>query len=109
MKNEQVYLKQIIDCLEKIREFTNGMEYQQFSEDQKTQSAVIMQLALIGELAKKISKETQAKVAIPWKEIAGFRDRAIHDYYQIDIEIVWETVENDLTLLKETINDFLTS
>jgi uncharacterized protein with HEPN domain len=55
---------------------------------------------LIGELAKRVSLETKDKVSLPWKDIAGFRDRAIHDYFQIDLEIVWMTVVTDLMILK---------
>lgn len=64
---------------------------------------MIMQLALIGELAKRVTKDTQSQIQLPWKDIAGFRDRAIHDYYQIDVEIVWQTTIDDLPVLKESI------
>ncbi len=109
MKNNKVYLNQILDSIDKIKNFSHNFTYQQFSEDQKTQSAVIMQLALIGELAKHISNETKEKIDLPWKEITGFRDRAIHDYYQIDLEIVWETIFTDIQLLENAIKDFLAS
>ena len=109
MKSEQVYLEQIKDSVKKIRAFTNGMNYKQFSVDQKTQSAVIMQLTLIGELAKKLSQETRSKIDLPWREITGFRDRAIHDYYQIDVGIVWQTVTDDLNILDNAIKKFLAS
>jgi uncharacterized protein with HEPN domain len=55
-----------------------------------------MQLALIGELAKRVSADTRSVVNIPWKEIAGFRDRAIHDYFQIDLNIACDTISLDL-------------
>ena len=103
MKNDSVYLEQIGDCVKKIKDFTKGMDSAQFSKDAKTQSAVIMQLTLIGELAKKISQETRSKINLPWKEITGFRDRAIHDYYQIDLEIVWQTITEDLGLVTKAI------
>ncbi len=71
--------------------------------------AVIMQLTLIGELSKKVSQDIKTKIELPWKEIAGFRDRAIHDYYQIDLQIVWQTINEDLNILTDAINKFLTS
>lgn len=108
MKTDRVYLEQLIDCARKIENFTKEMDYQAFSEDQKTQSAVIMQLTLIGELAKKVSSETRAQVDLPWKEITGFRDRAIHDYFQIDLTIVWETIIADIHELETAIITFLT-
>lgn len=107
MKNDQVYLEQVLDSADKITSFTNNFTYEKFANDQKTQSAVIMQLALIGELAKRISKETQSEINIPWKAVAGFRDRAIHDYYQIDLEIVWTTIIEDLPLLEKALRTFL--
>src|SRR5690348_11574098 len=87
MKSDRVYLEQITESIEKIRQFVNGMDQAGFLKDQKTQSAVIMQLALIGELAKRVSPTAKSAINVPWKEIAGFRDRAIHDYYQIDLQI----------------------
>ena len=72
-----------------------------FSKDQKTQSAVILQLLLIGEIAKKISPEKRSTIDLPWREIAGFRDRAIHNYFEIDLDIVWQTLISDLPEVKE--------
>lgn len=108
MKTDRVYLEQIVDAVDKVKNFTAGFDQKKFFTDQKTQSAVIMQLALIGELAKRISKETQSQISLPWKDISGFRDRAIHDYYKIDLEIVWETVNSDLQILEKSLNEFLT-
>jgi uncharacterized protein with HEPN domain len=89
MKKDSVYIQQILEAIEKIRRFTLSMNREQFYQDQKTQSAVIMQLMLIGELVKKISESAKASINLPWKEIAGFRDRAIHDYFKIDLQVVW--------------------
>lgn len=109
MKNERIYLEQIIDCIDKVRDFTKGMNYEQFSDDQKTQSAVIMQLTLMGELAKKISSDTRSQITIPWKEISGFRDRAVHDCYEIDLSIVWQTILDDLSVLRKEVKIYLSS
>jgi uncharacterized protein with HEPN domain len=107
MKSDRVYCEQILDSVEKIRRFVDGIDKDAFLKDQKTQSAVIMQLALIGELAKRVSKETRSAVSIPWKEIAGFRDRAIHDYYQIDLQIAWDTISLDLAPLTMALQKYL--
>jgi uncharacterized protein with HEPN domain len=106
-KSDKVYLEQILDSVRKIRQFVSGMDQAAFMEDQKTQSAVIMQLALIGELAKRVSEDTKTKINIPWKEIAGFRDRAIHDYYQIDLQIAWDTIALDLEPLAKALEENL--
>jgi uncharacterized protein with HEPN domain len=106
-KSDKVYLEQILDSVKKIRQFVTGMDQTAFMADQKTQSAVIMQLALIGELAKRVSESTKTKIDIPWKEIAGFRDRAIHDYYQIDLQIAWNTIALDLEPLAKALEENL--
>lgn len=69
-------------------------------KDSKTQSAVIMQLTVIGELVKKVSTKTKESSDIPWKEIAGFRDRAIHHYFGMDLNVIWDTVVMDVPVLK---------
>jgi uncharacterized protein with HEPN domain len=103
MKSDLVYCEQILDAVGKIHLFVEGIDKEAFLKDQKTQSAVIMQLALIGELAKRVSAETKSAVNVPWKEIAGFRDRAIHDYYQIDLNIAWDTINLDLDPLADAL------
>lgn len=107
MKDDRVYLEQIVDCTDNIREFVRGMDNAAFLKDRKTQSAVIMQLALIGELAKRVSAPVKSSIAVPWKEIAGFRDRAIHDYYQTDLQIAWDTIALDLDPLAKAVRDYL--
>lgn len=107
MKSDRVYLEQILESIEKIGQFVSGMNQAEFLKDQKTQSAVIMQLALIGEMAKKISVPTKQSVKVPWKEITGFRDRAIHDYYQIDLHVAWNTITLDLEPLAKAARKYL--
>ena len=84
------------------------MDYDAFLKDRKTQSAVILQLALIGELAKRVSAPVKSVIAVPWKEITGFCDRAIHDYFQIDLQIAWDTIALDLEPLSQSVREYLT-
>ena len=107
MKSDRVYCEQIVDAVGKAHQFVDGIDEEEFLKDQKTQSAVIMQLAVIGELAKRVSAKTKAIVNIPWKEIAGFRDRAIHDYFQIDLNIAWDTINLDLDPLADALRKHL--
>ena len=76
------------------------MSRDQFNTNQMAQSAVILQLTLIGESAKKVSPPTRESIKLPWREITGFRDRAVHDYYEVDLDIVWNTVIGDIPELK---------
>jgi uncharacterized protein with HEPN domain len=103
-KSDEVYRRQIVDAVAKIERFTAGLDKESFLATEVVQSAVIMQLAVIGELSKRLSDEFRKTVALPWKQIAGFRDRAVHDYYQLDLEYVWLTIRDDLPLLKEALD-----
>ena len=100
MKDEKVYIEQMIDSVAKIESFTRDMKKDDFLKDAKTQSAVIMQLTVIGELVKKLSAKTKESIDLPWKEIAGFRDRAIHHYFGMDLDVIWDTVIMDIPILK---------
>ena len=100
MKETSVYLNNIIDKAREAVDFCDGMSDKEFLEDGKTQSAVIMPLMLIGELAKKVSLPTKDRIDLPWKDIVGFRDRAIHDYFNVDLDIVWSTTISDLPEIK---------
>lgn len=101
MKSDTPYIRQICDAITKIESYTDGMGYDIFCVDDKTQSAVIMQLIIIGELVKKISMEMKQGIDLPWKDIAGFRDVAVHEYFHLDLEIVWNTVVERLPEIKE--------
>ena len=101
MNRDIAYLAYIRDAVRKIETFTAGMDESQFLKDEKTQSAVMLQLILIGEMAKKVSDAAKSSIELPWKEIAGFRDRAIHDYFEMDLGIVWTTIREDVPMLKE--------
>jgi uncharacterized protein with HEPN domain len=100
MKSDKVYTDYALSAISKIKSYTSGLDKASFLEDSKTQSATIMQLVLIGELAKRLSDETKSKIDLPWRDIAGFRDRAIHDYFEVDLEIVWQTILEDIPTLE---------
>lgn len=103
MKEEKYrdYLQDILDYIKTIEEFVRGISFEDFRDDQKTVFAVIRGIEVIGEAAKKIPKSIRNKYAsIPWKDIAGMRDKLIHDYSNVDLEILWETAQHDLPQLK---------
>jgi uncharacterized protein with HEPN domain len=82
------------------------MSFEDFAADRKTTNAVIRSLEIIGEAAKKIPSEIRRQYPlIPWNEIAGMRDKLIHEYFGVDLEIVWETIQNDLNELEKIIHD----
>ena len=79
MKSEKFHTDLILDSIRKIEEFISGIDKEVFKSNQEKQSAVILQLMLIGESSKNLSAETKDKIDLPWKQITGFRDIDIHD------------------------------
>jgi len=83
-----------------VREFVHGMEQAAFLADLKTQSAVLHQLLILGEAAKRLSQEFRdAHTQIPWPLVTGMRDKLIHHYEAVDLAVVWDTIQNDLPKL----------
>ncbi len=100
----ELYLRDILDAIDKIEKYTSSVDFEMFSKNPMMIDAVLMNIAIIGEAAKKVPDEIKESYPeIPWKEISGMRDRIIHDYFGIDIEIVWQTVIKDIPYLKNTI------
>ncbi|NCO51247.1 MAG: DUF86 domain-containing protein [Deltaproteobacteria bacterium] len=92
-KLSQDYLIDILDAMDKAVSFVKGMEYVVFRADDKTLYAVIRTLEIIGEATKKIPNDLRNKApGIPWKLLAGMRDKLIHDYFGVSSEVVWNTV-----------------
>ncbi len=106
-KDNLAYLHLILDATRKIEEYLGQMSLNDFLLDGKTQSAVIMQIQVIGELSKKIPEEIKSKIDVPWKEIAGLRDMVSHDYFSLDIEAIWNTATKDVSELEQKINKYL--
>ena len=100
----ELYLRDILDAIDKIETYTSSVDFEMFSKNPMMIDAVLMNIAVIGEAAKKVPDEIKESYPeIPWKEISGMRDRIIHDYFGIDIEIVWQTVIKDIPYLKNAI------
>ena len=110
MANENLYLKNIIESIEKISLYTEGFDEKSFQADGKTQDAVIRQLEIIGEASRLLPDEIkQANSQVPWRDISGMRNHLIHRYFKVDIEEVWRTVQNDLSPLKLAVEKILVS
>ncbi|KWT84950.1 HepT-like ribonuclease domain-containing protein [Candidatus Magnetominusculus xianensis] len=105
MRNVALYLKDILESIEFIEQFTFGMGLEEFRKDVKTSDAVIKRFENIGEAAKKIPDEIKSlHPEIPWKEMAGMRDKLVHVYFGVKHELVWVAVKNRLPLIKPLLN-----
>jgi len=106
MKDDGVYVDQILDSIRKLELYIIDYDKDEFIKDEKTQSAVLMQLTVIGEISKKISEETKSKIDVPWKKIMGFRDKTVHAYFNLDIDVIWETIQTRIPELKEKLSEY---
>jgi uncharacterized protein with HEPN domain len=98
------YLCDIRDAVAKAEQFVAGMTYEQFAADEKTAFAVVRALEIVGEAARKIPESTQARYPrVPWREMMGMRNILIHDYFGVNLHVVWNTVQNDLPPMKPQI------
>lgn len=108
MRNDRLYLADILDSIEAIERFTTGIDEARFVADELIQSAVLQKLSVIGEAAGQLTEETRAQSAeVPWKEIIGFRNIAVRAYFSVDWRIVFVTVTDDLPMLKHGITTLL--
>ena len=107
-KEDSVYLRHILDAVSRIEDYTKGIEYKNFMENHLIQDGVIRQIEIIGEATKRLSDKTRDNYPdVPWQDMTGMRDKLIHDYLGADIDAVWDTVKEDIPILKNKLKDLL--
>lgn len=108
-QGDSLYLRHILDAISRIEEYTRGMTCEDFLASNLHQDGVIRQIEVIGEAAKKVSSKLRAAhPEIPWKDIAGMRDKLIHDYFGVDLDAVWDTVKKDVPGLRTALQSLVT-
>ena len=101
MERDEVYVRHILDAIAAVASFLNGLDYGRFTEDLRTQSAVVRQIEIVGEATSRLSEDFRARHDdIPWRDIIGMRNKLVHEYFGVDLEAVWKTATEDLTQLK---------
>ena len=107
MKSDRIYLQHIREALAQLRVYAEEGRTNFFA-DRKTQDAVIRNFEVLGEAAKRLSTATTSrKPEIPWQQMAGTRDRLIHGYFTVKLELLWDVMETDLPALTRAIDELL--
>jgi len=103
-----LYLKDILDAIRKIENYTENLTYEEFLKDELRQDGVVKNLEVIGEAVKNIPDDLRGKKPhVEWKKIAGLRDILTHEYFGINLEIVWDVIWNKIPGLKTNVIDLL--
>jgi uncharacterized protein with HEPN domain len=105
-REDAVVIQDIKKAINRIMSYTVNMEYVDFLQDYKTQDAVVRNIEILGEAVKLLSDEKKRNYPqVPWKDIAGTRDKLIHDYFGVNIDIVWDIARNEIPFLSKQLGE----
>jgi uncharacterized protein with HEPN domain len=106
--NPRDFLEDILENIQDIEEFIAGLSFEQFAVDKKTVKATLRSLEVIGEAVKNVPQDLlDTHPQIPWRSIARMRDKLIHHYFGVDLDVVWESATNGIDPLKSAVVDIL--
>lgn len=109
MPRDQETLVDIMRAIELIVQYTQGVDYNELSQNLEKQDAILRRITIIGEATKRLSKEFRTQhPSIPWKAIAGMRDVITHDYDEVDLDEIWTVINEDLPKLFNYIKTLVT-
>jgi len=102
MKRDYVlFIEDALEAISKIEKYVEGYSYADFACDEKTVDAVLMKFAVLGEAIKHIPEEVRRRYPdVPWKKMAGMRDKLVHEYFGVQLDVIWETIKRDLPAAK---------
>jgi uncharacterized protein with HEPN domain len=107
-RSSLIYIKDILEYMERAEKYVKNLSLKQFLEDEKSCDAVIRCIEVMGEATKNVSEDIRSKYPlIPWRDLAGMRDKIIHGYFIVDFENVWLVVKNEIPKLKPSIKKVL--
>jgi uncharacterized protein with HEPN domain len=108
MRPEKLYLTDMLEAADALSRFCDGVSLESLLDDEMRQAAILQKLIVIGEAAAHLPDEfCQRYKEIPWVDIIGFRNIAVHEYFSINLKIVWSTATHDVPVLREQIADLL--
>ena len=109
-RDEKILLEHILGAIAQIEQYTSNLDYDAFIVNHLVQDGVVRQIEIIGEATKALPPEfTMRFFHVPWSDMAGMRDVLIHHYFDINLQVVWDTVHNNLPPLKQQLTDLLQS
>jgi len=98
-------IEDIWEAVEKVERYVSGMDHDAFVKDEKTVDSVVRNLEIIGEAANRLPQNFKTQHSeIQWPKIIGLRHRIVHDYFNIDVEIVWQIIQEDLPVFKSKLS-----
>jgi len=107
-KDDSIYLRHILDAITTVEEYLHGVTENKFKATKLFQDGTIRQIEIVGEAVRHVSKDLRRTYPeVPWEDIAGMRDKLIHDYFGVDLEKVWLTAKEDLPPLKKKVLEIL--
>lgn len=107
-RSPRLFLEDILEACELLHEYTEGLDFTEFSRDREKQDAVARRLEIIGEAVKRLPESLRGDHPdVPWRDIAGARDVVVHEYFQLDLELVWEMLRSDVPQLARRVSEIL--
>ncbi len=108
-RSAQLYIQDIVDSIDVIVDYIKGLEYDDLLDDRKTVDATVRNLGIIGEAANQMPQKVKARYPdIPWEKMISMRNKVIHEYSGIDLQILWQTIKKDLPHLKKQVQQIKT-